>query len=124
MTKPYFSADGTGVFRQLGEVQNRGLEASISGPLSDRLNLVLGGNLMDPRGEADAASAGRLGKRPVGIPNMVANGSLEWRTPFVEGLSLDAGLDFRGRTAAKVSNSVFFAVALALQSWCALPAKD
>jgi iron complex outermembrane receptor protein len=38
---------------------------------------------------------------------MVANGSLEWRTPFVEGLSFDAGLDFRGHSAAKTNNSFF-----------------
>jgi iron complex outermembrane receptor protein len=107
LRKPYFSADGAGVYRQLGDVQNRGLEVSISGPLSDQLNLVLGGNLMDPRVQADTASAGRLGKRPVGIPSMVANGSLEWRTPFVEGLSFDAGLDFRGHSAAKTNNSFF-----------------
>jgi outer membrane receptor protein involved in Fe transport len=43
ITKPYFNLDANGRFDVLGDVSNRGVEASIAGPLTPTLSVVAGG---------------------------------------------------------------------------------
>lgn len=100
VTKPYFNLDAGNVFRELGEETHRGIEMSLSGLVADRLNLVAGVVLMDPIVEGEAVEAGLIGERPVGQTETTLRLNLDYRTPWVEGLSVDAALAYSGpRTA-------------------------
>ncbi len=47
--KPYFNLDLSNVFRHLGSTSNRGMEFSLAGDLTSRLNVVAGFVWIDPR---------------------------------------------------------------------------
>ncbi len=106
LEKPYFSLDAANRFTALGDIATRGLELSLVGALHPRLNLVAGAVLADPKVEGQEVDAGIVGADAVGFARQVALLSLDWRPPSVEGLSLDAGLDYRGRIAATTDNRV------------------
>jgi len=107
LTRPYFSFDSANVFRQVGTIRNRGAEFSISGSVTPRLDVVAGGMFLKPRVAADANVSGVIGKKPVGLPAHLLILNANWKTPFMKGLELDAGLSHRGRTPATTDNAVF-----------------
>jgi iron complex outermembrane receptor protein len=47
--KPYFNVDQANVFRELGSTRNRGIEVSLAGDLTERLNLVAGLVFIEPK---------------------------------------------------------------------------
>ncbi|MGH6876428.1 MAG: hypothetical protein ACREHV_03505, partial [Rhizomicrobium sp.] len=48
LKKQYFNLDPTDVYRDLGRQENKGLEFSLSGNLTDRLDLLVGGVFSEP----------------------------------------------------------------------------
>jgi iron complex outermembrane receptor protein len=106
LRRPYFSLDGANNFTQTGTTRSQGAEFSVSGDLTKRLNMVAGGYMLRPRVERDVAAIGVIGPRPVGLPSHLFNVNLNWRTPLLEGLSLDAAVFQRGTVAATTDNSV------------------
>jgi len=106
LSKPYFNLDPAGRFGPLGQVVSRGVEVSLSGPISPGLSLVAGAVLSDPRVTGDAAARGLTGLRPVGAIQRRVNLSTDWRPPFAPGLSFDLGVFANSRTAATVNNLV------------------
>ncbi|MFM5884841.1 MAG: TonB-dependent siderophore receptor [Novosphingobium sp.] len=106
LSKPYFGFDGSQTFRQVGSIRNRGAEFSVSGPLTGRLDLVAGGVVLDAQVVRDALATGTIGRRPVGVAKHLFNLNLNWRTPWVEGLALDASLLQRGAMPATTDNSL------------------
>lgn len=106
LSKPYFGFDPDQVFRQVGSIRNRGVEFSLSGPLTDRLDLVAGGVVLDARVERDAGAVGTIGRRPVGVAEHLFNVNLNWRTPWVKGLAFDTSLTRRGKMPATIDNSL------------------
>ncbi len=107
LRKPYFDLGTDNVFRALGDVRNRGAEFSLSGKLTSRLSMTLGAVLLDPRVTGEGVRLGRLGERPVGTPRQRLDLNLDWRLPWLPGLSLDAGIGHAGRLPATVDNRVF-----------------
>lgn len=103
ITKPYFNLDPTGRFRQLGDVRHRGIEASLSGPVTDNLTLVAGTVLLDPVVTANVAGVGR---RPVGAIRQTFTASGDWRPATLPGVSFDANLYRVSSQTATVSNNV------------------
>ena len=87
--KPYFALDPGLMFRELGEVRNRGVEVSLAGQITPRLSIVLGAVFLEARVSGDAVDLGLIGRRPVGSIGRTVNGALNWNVPWVEGLSLD-----------------------------------
>ncbi|MBU6165420.1 MAG: TonB-dependent receptor [Alphaproteobacteria bacterium] len=106
ISKPYFNLDATGRFDVLGDVANRGMEASIAGPITGSLSIVAGGVWLWPKVSAPGAVPGRIGERPVGAIGQRLEFSADWRPPFAPGLSVDARLAHRSSETATVSNSV------------------
>jgi iron complex outermembrane receptor protein len=106
ITKPYFNLDPAGRFDVLGDVANRGVEASIAGPLTPALSVVAGGVWLWPKVSAPGAVPGRIGERPVGAIGQRVEFSADWRPPFAPGLSFDTRLAYRSSETATVSNSV------------------
>ena len=107
LSRPYFGFDQANRYVQIGTTRSRGAEFSLSGSLSDRLTLVAGGVLLDPRVEADADASGEIGRRPVGIPSHIFSVDANWdAASFMRGLSFDAALSHRGRTPGTTDNRV------------------
>jgi iron complex outermembrane receptor protein len=106
LRKPYFNFDAANRYAQLGDVENRGLELSVAGALSPRLNVVAGAVLSRPRATGEGVRLGRVGERPVGMSRRSAELNLDWRTPWLEGLSLDMTLSHSGAITATVDNRV------------------
>jgi iron complex outermembrane recepter protein len=106
ITKPYFNLDAAGRFDVLGDVANRGVEASIAGPLTPALSVVAGGVWLWPKVSAPGAVPGLIGEQPVGAIGQRLEFSADWRPPFVPGLSFDTRLAYRSSETATVSNSV------------------
>lgn len=106
LRKPYFNFDAGNRYAQLGDVQNRGLELSLAGALTPRLNVVAGAVLSRPRATGEGVRLGRVGERPVGMSRRSAELNLDWRTPWLEGLSLDMSVSHSGAITATVDNRV------------------
>ncbi|WP_439532978.1 TonB-dependent receptor domain-containing protein [Polymorphobacter sp.] len=104
--KPYFNIGQGGIFGDLGEVVNRGLEASVAGPLTPTLSVVAGTVLLQPRVVGEAVALGVSGPRPVNAITARIEASADWRPPQLSGLSLDAAWSHRSPETAVVSNAV------------------
>jgi iron complex outermembrane receptor protein len=106
LRRPYFGFDAANSFTQVGTTHSRGAEFSLSGSVTKRLNVVAGGVFLKPRVERDAGVPGVIGSRPVGLPAHLLNLNLNWQTPLLNGLSLDAVMFHRGTVAATTDNLV------------------
>ncbi|MBL8773328.1 MAG: TonB-dependent receptor [Phenylobacterium sp.] len=105
--KPYFNLNERQVFTALGDVRHRGVEASLSGKLTPRVDVVAGGVFMWPRVTGEGVALGRVGRRPVGQPTRNLQLNVDWRPPGLENLSLDLGATHLSRRPATRSNDVF-----------------
>lgn len=106
ISKPYFNLDANNRFDVLGDVVNRGVEASIAGPVTDTLSVVAGGVLLWPKVTGEAVAEGRVGPRPVAAIGQRFEFSADWRPSFAAGMSLDGRLAYRSAETATVSNRV------------------
>ena len=106
LTRPYFGFNSANVFKQVGTVESKGAEFSVSGALTPRLNVVAGGVFLSPRVTASDAAEGDIGSRPVGIPTHLLIMNANWKTP-AKGLELDLAISHRGNAAATTDNAVF-----------------
>ena len=104
--KPYFNIGTGGIFGDLGEVVNRGVEASVAGPLTRTLSVVAGAVLLDPKVVGEAVELGISGPRPVSAISTRIEMSADWRPPQIPGLSLDVAWSHRSSETALVSNAV------------------
>lgn len=98
--KPYLNLDAANLFGELGEVSHRGLEASLSGAVTPRLDLLAGAVLMRPRVSGEAVRLGRIGERPVGQAERQLRLNLGWRPALLSGATLDLGLAHSGSMPA------------------------
>jgi iron complex outermembrane receptor protein len=106
LRKPYFNFDAANRYAQLGDVENRGLEVSLAGRLGPRVNVVAGAVLSRPRATGEGVRLKRVGERPVGMSRRSVELNLDWRTPWVDGLSLDMTASHSGPVTATVDNRV------------------
>lgn len=106
LKKPYFNLDPDNVFRELGELENKGLELSLTGNVTDRLNLVAGAVLSHPKVSGDAVRLGVSGHRPVGIRSRKFVLAANWRPPGTKGLSFDLGVTHFGSQPGSLDDAV------------------
>ena len=104
--KPYYALDPEKVFRNLGEVRNRGVEVSLAGQITPRLSLVLGAVFLDATVSGEEVELGLIGKRPVGTIGRTINGALNWDVPWVKGLSLDVSYEGSSDRIANADNTL------------------
>jgi iron complex outermembrane recepter protein len=105
LSRPYFGFDAANRYVSIGSLRSRGAEFSVSGQITDGLDIVAGGVLLDPVVTA-ASAAAPVGRRPVGIPRHILSLDANWRVPKVRGVSLDASLSHRGTIASTIDNRV------------------
>lgn len=103
--KPYFALDPARVFRQLGEVRNRGIEMSLAGQITPRLSIVLGAVFLKSRVSGGQVDLGLIGPRPVGSIGRTVTGALNWDLPWVQGLSLDLAYESTSDRVANAANA-------------------
>jgi len=106
VSKPYFNLNAAGRFDVLGDVINRGFEASVSGPITEELSLVAGASLLRPRVTGEAVERGLVGRLPVTAIAERFEMSADWRPGFAPGLSLDLRMSYRSPEIATVNNLV------------------
>ena len=104
ITKPYFNLDTNNRFDMLGDVINRGIEASVAGPVTPALSLVAGAVLLWPKVTGAAVDAGRIGPRPVGAISNRFEISADWRPPLIALVSFDTRISYRSPETATVGN--------------------
>ena len=100
ITKPYFSFAADREFVVLGDQRHRGIEASLAGQFVDRLGVVAGVVLMDPKVTGPGREAGLVGSRPTGVPKVFGRVDLNYRTDLPGDLVLTGGFEYRGRKPA------------------------
>lgn len=103
LSRPYFGFDSANRYVPIGDLRSRGAEFSLSGHVTDRLDLVAGGVLLDPLVRAPLATE-LVGRRPVGIPRYLLTIDADWKVPKVRGVSIDATLSQRGSTPGTTDN--------------------
>jgi iron complex outermembrane receptor protein len=103
LSRPYFGFDSANRFVPIGNLRSRGAEFSLSGHVTDRLDLVAGGVLLDPLVSAPLATE-PVGRRPVGIPRFLLTIDADWKVPKLRGVSIDAALSQRGSTPGTTDN--------------------
>ncbi|MBN9553460.1 MAG: TonB-dependent receptor [Alphaproteobacteria bacterium] len=104
--KPYLNLDASNRFGPLGDTQNRGVEFSLSGNITPRLDIVAGAVFSQPEVTGQAVDLGVVGKHPVGIAGRKIDLHLEWRPPGFEDGSLDMGVRHSGSVVATRNNLV------------------
>jgi len=104
--KAYFNTDPANVYRELGELENKGLELSLTGNITDRLDLVAGAVLSQPRVSGETVRLGISGDRPVGIPSRTFVFAANWRPPDTTGLSFDLGANYYGSLVGTLNDAV------------------
>ena len=105
--KPYFALDADLLYRNLGELRNRGLEVSLAGKITPRLSAVLGLVLLDSKLKGTAVDDGLVGKRPVDSVPRYASAAVEYAMPWVDGLSLDLRYENYGKRPADRLNTYY-----------------
>ena len=105
VSKPYFALDTSFVFRQLGEVRHRGIELSLAGQPLPGLTAIVGAVLYNGTLSGDERDQGLVGEHPVGWFGRYINGAIDYRVPFVEGLSVDVAYESTSDRAADRLNS-------------------
>jgi iron complex outermembrane receptor protein len=91
--KPYFNIDTHNVYRHVGSISNRGLEFSLTGDLTDRLNVVSGLVLLQPRVQYQpGAVTGPLNAVAVGPYPGYLNIYAQYRPAAFGGVTLGATL--------------------------------
>ncbi|MES2327498.1 MAG: TonB-dependent receptor [Pseudomonadota bacterium] len=106
LVRPYFGFDSANVFKQVGTVESRGAEFSVSGSLTPRLNLVAGGVFIDGKVTREAGVQGVVGAKPVGLSPHQLSLNANWKTPF-RGLELDTTMIDRARAPGTTDNLVY-----------------
>ena len=104
--KPYFNTDAQNRFVILGDVRHRGAELSLSGNPTDRLSVVAGAVLMEPRVTGDAVERGIVGELPLGQSGSIVRGNIDWRPSALPGISFDLAVAHFSERAASRDNAV------------------
>ena len=104
--KPYFNLNAANLYTQLGEIQNKGLEISLSGGVLPNLDIVAGAVFAEPSVTGEAVRLGDVGHRPVGIPSVQSELNANWRPPGTANLSFDLTADYQTRMASTLDDMV------------------
>jgi iron complex outermembrane receptor protein len=102
LKKPYFGLDAARRFVKVGEIENQGVELSLTGKVHPDVTVVIGGAWSQPRvSVAGAQTAGTL--RPVSLPSETARLSIDYR-PHGGASSIDASTTFIGGRPVDAAN--------------------
>ena len=104
--KPYFNLDPTNLYTLLGEIDNPGVEFSLSGALGPRLDIVAGGVWSEPKVSGAGVSEGAIGHRPVMIASQRYDVNANWRPPGYDDVTLGLEVAHQSNFASVLSGAV------------------
>ena len=104
--KPYFHLDSANLYTQLGQIDNQGLELSVSGSPLPRLDIVAGALWSQPKVMGPGVTAGLVGHRPVGIPSQRYDVNANWKPPGLDQVTLGMEVAHQSNTASVLSGNV------------------
>lgn len=99
--KAYEFVDSGNTYTQGGRQNHKGVEFGATGKLTDRVTVIGGVTLLDPKvkgGDND-------GKAPMDVPKVLAKLYSEYELPFLAGLSATGGIYYTGKQWANDGNS-------------------
>jgi iron complex outermembrane receptor protein len=96
VSKPYLDRDATNLFRPVGRIRNRGVEASISGTPVPALTVVAGAVLIQSRVSGLTVDSGLIGSVTPGVWDRVLNVNVQYGPQSWNGLSLEGDVENRG----------------------------
>jgi iron complex outermembrane receptor protein len=94
------------VFSILGEQVNYGLEMMAVGEIIDRLKVYGGITILNPKIQ-DTNNSFTNNKDVIGVPKIQGNVYLEYRMPFITGLTPSLNVHYTGRRAADAENESY-----------------
>jgi iron complex outermembrane receptor protein len=104
ITKPSGQTGVGNVFRADAEQRNRGVEFTVFGEVQPGIRVLGGVTLIDAE-LTKTSTLTELGKTPIGVPEVQANLSAEWDTPFAPGLTLVANTVYTGHQYLNRANT-------------------
>ncbi|MFB9262534.1 TonB-dependent receptor [Bradyrhizobium erythrophlei] len=104
ITKPSGQLGVDKIFRADAEQTNRGLEFNVFGEVQPGIRVLGGVTLIDAE-LTKTNTPSTLGKTPVGVPQVQANLTAEWDTPFAPGLTLVASTAYTGPQYLNAANT-------------------
>jgi iron complex outermembrane receptor protein len=103
MTKPSGQLFGS-VYAIDSEQRNQGLELSLAGEAYRGVRLIGGVTLLDAE-LTKTNNPATVGKRPVGVPTVMANLGTEWDLPWLAGLTLTGAVNYTGKQYVNQANT-------------------
>jgi len=105
--KPYFNLDPALRYRQLGDVDNRGLEVSLAGQVSPGLTVVAGSLFLSPKISGEAVNSALIGNRPVGSLRRRSIANIDWRLEQGQSpWSIDVALESLSSRVGNAANTL------------------
>lgn len=98
--RPYYGVAADNIYRKLGAVRNKGLEFSVAGKVGERLSLVSGLVLMDPRTGRPPNGTEGIVYRPVNSTTRIGRIDAEYALGQTKKASLLLGVQHTGPLAA------------------------
>lgn len=102
--RPFPYTDTDNVYRIMGDQVNYGLELMATGEIQDRVTICAGVTFLDPM-LRNTGNAATTDKQVVGVPKQQANLLVEYRMPFIDGLTPYVNLHYTGKRAANDQNT-------------------
>jgi iron complex outermembrane receptor protein len=108
VTKPYFNLDPALRYRQLGGVDNKGVEVSLAGQVAPGLTVVAGSLFLNPKISGEAVDAALIGDRPVGSLRRRAIANFDWRLKQGQSpWSVDVALESLSSRVGNAANTFY-----------------
>lgn len=104
--RPYAFTGPDNIFALRGYQLNRGIEITANGRVTPDLNVFAGLSFLDAR-LLNTGSALTSDRRVIGVPRLAFNALIEYRLPFLPGLTLTANENHAGRRAGNFTNTDF-----------------
>ena len=104
VSKPTQGFRSDGSFGLVGEVHHRGAEASVSGKLGAKANIIFGVVAFQPKVSGPLVDTGIVGARAAGVSHLISYASVERQ--LWDGWSVDASLSYSGERWADTANSL------------------
>lgn len=106
VSKPYFNLDSSNIDRELGTQRARGLELSLSGPVTENLHLNAGAVIDQVQVIGPSLATEGIGHIAVGQPRGFLQMNADYDVPKCPSVSLDMTVQRWGSAPATVDNSV------------------
>lgn len=107
ISKPFFDVEPSSlVFRRVGNLRHRGVEASLSGNFGDGFTVLVGGLLLQAEMSGELVDLGLFGTRPLGTMPRNVTANVQYAPRRWRGFAVDAQLGNNGKQYANQLNTL------------------